>query len=141
LVHEKKIKGTVRLPAGALLGSGQILLRLKDSEPKFDIVPSTPHDPYLQAGIERIFSGRDPSYAVALLDISDPRQPRYASLRGDDKKIPGSVGKLCVVTGLFGALAAAKPVVADRQKLLRDTIVQADPFIFTDGKTVPIYNV
>jgi hypothetical protein len=140
LVHEGKIKGTVRLPAGALLGSDQILLRLKDSEPKFDIVPSTPHDPYLQAGIERIFGGRDPSYAVALLDISDPRTPRYASLRGDDKKIPGSVGKLCVATGLFGALAAAWPAIADRQRVLRDTMVEADSFIFTDGKTVPIYN-
>ena len=140
LVHEGKVQGRVRLPSGAMLRSDQILLSLKGVAPPFDLAPATPHDPYLQAGLERIFGGRDPSYAVALLDISDPQQPRYASLRGDDKKIPGSVGKLCVATGLFGALAAAVPAIADREKLLRNTLIEADSFIFTDGKTVPIYN-
>ena len=106
LIHEGKIKGAVRLPPGALLPGDQILLRLKSANPAFDITPGLAHDPYLQAGIERIFAARDLSYAVALLDISDPQKPLYASLRGDEKKIPGSVGKLCVVTGLFGALAA-----------------------------------
>ena len=138
LVHEGKIKGTVRLPPGAMLPSDQILLHLKGVA--FDITPATSHDPYLQAGIERIFGGRDRSYSVALLDISNPQKPLYASLRGDDLKIPGSVGKLCVATGLFGALAANWPSIPDRQKVLHDTIVEADSFIFTDGKTVPIYN-
>ena len=139
LVHEGKIKGSVRFPPGAMLRSDQVLLSLKGVAPAFDFTPTTPHDPYLQTGVERIFGGRDPSYAVALLDISDPQQPRYASLRGNDKKIPGSVGKLCVATGLFGALAAAAPAIADREQLLRNTVVEADSFIFTDGKTVPIY--
>src|SRR5437764_3022104 len=74
----------MKLPAGALLRSDQILLRLKGVN--FDIASGTPQDPYLKGGLERIFSGRDPSYAVAVLDISDPQKPRYASLRGDDKK-------------------------------------------------------
>ena len=139
LVHEGKVKGTFKLPPGALLPGGQIALRLKQQSPAFDIAPNTPHDPYLQAGLERIFGNRDPSYAVALLDISDPLKPLYAALRGDDKKIPGSVGKLCVITGLFGALAATWPAIADRQKTLHDTMVGADSFIFTDGKTVPFY--
>ena len=140
LVNEGKIKGFVKLPPGALLRSDQIVLRLKGVNPSFDITPNMPRDPYLQNGIERVFGGRDPSYAVAMLDITDPRKPLYASMRGDDKKIPGSVGKLCVVTGMFGALAANWPAIPDRQKILKDTIVQADPFIFADGKTVPIYN-
>ena len=122
-----------------MLPSDQIVLRLKGVNPGFDIAPNTPHDPYLKGGLDRIFGGRDPSYAVAMLDISDPQKPLYASLRGDDKKIPGSVGKLCVVTGLFGAIAATWPAIPDRQKLLRDTVVDADSFIFTDGKTVPFY--
>jgi hypothetical protein len=138
LVHEGKIKGAVRLPPGAVLRSDQILLRLKGVA--FDITPATSHDPYLQAGIERILGGRDRSYSVALLDISEAQKPLYASLRGDDLKIPGSVGKLCVATGLFGALAANWPSIPERQKVLHDTIVEADSFIFTDGKTVPIYN-
>lgn len=140
LVHEGKIKGAFKLPPGALLRSDQIALRLKQQSPAFDIAPGTPHDPYLQNGLERIFGGRDPSYAVAILDISDPSKPLYAALRGDDKKIPGSVGKLCVITGLFGALAATWPTIPDRQKVLRETMVDADSFIFTDGKTVPFYH-
>ena len=137
LVHEGKIKGAFKLPPGALLGSDQVVLRLKGSP--FNQGPDTPKDPYLQSGLERIFGGRDSSYAVAMLDISDTAKPLYAALRGEDKKIPGSVGKLCVVTGMFGAVAANWPAVADRQKFLRETMVDADSFIFTDGKTVPFY--
>src|SRR5580765_144735 len=137
LVNEGKIKGAVKLPPGAMLRSDQVVLRLKGVN--IDITPGTPQDPYLKGGLDRIFGGRDASYAVAVLDISDPGKPRYASLRGDDKKIPGSVGKLCVVTGLFGAVAGAWPSTADRQKILRETMVEADSFIFTDSKTVPIY--
>ena len=140
LVNEGKIKGAVKLPPGAMLRERSDRAAPERREPDFDIAPNTPQDPYLKAGLDRIFGGRDPSYAVAILDISDPRKPLYASLRGDDKKIPGSVGKLCVVTGLFGALAATWPAIPDRQKVLRDTMVDADSFIFTDGKTVPIYN-
>lgn len=139
LVNEGKIKGTIKLPPGALLSSDQIVLHLKGANDSFDITATTPRDPYLQSGIERIFSGRDPSYSVALLDISDPRQPRYAALRPDEKKIPGSVGKLLVVTGLFDALARAWPATDAREKVLRDTTVTADTFIFRDGKTVPFY--
>ena len=73
LVHEGKIKGIVRLPAGALLRGDQSLLRLQGITPAFDITPATAHDPYLQTGLERIFGGRDRSYAVALLDISNPQ--------------------------------------------------------------------
>ena len=137
LVHEGKIKGAFKLPPGALLGSDEVVLRLKGSP--FNLGPDTPKDPYLQSGLERIFGGRSSSYAVAMLDMSDPAKPLYAALRGEDKKIPGSVGKLCVVTGLFGAVAANLPAVADRQKFLRETMVDADSFIFTDGKTVPFY--
>src|SRR4051812_3094195 len=68
LVHEGKIKGAFKLPPGALLGTDQIVLRLKGSP--FNLGPDTPKDPYLQSGLERNFAGRDSSYAVALLDIS-----------------------------------------------------------------------
>jgi len=140
LIQEGKIKGSVRLPAGALLTSGQIQLHLKGTNDNFDVDARTPHDPYLQAGIERILAGRDPSYSLALLDISDPRRPLYASLRPDEKKIPGSLGKLCVVTGLLGALADSWPSVPERERVLRETIVEADSFIYRDSKTVPIYH-
>ncbi|MBI3695804.1 MAG: hypothetical protein HY238_13315 [Acidobacteria bacterium] len=140
LVHEGKIKGTAKLPPGALLSSDQIALRLKGANDSFDIDAKTPRDPYLQEGIQKIFGGRDPSYAVAMLDISDARKPLYAALRENDKKIPGSVGKLLVATGMFDALARAYPAIEAREKFLRETQITADNFIFRDGKTVPIYN-
>jgi len=140
LSNEGKIKGP-KLPAGALLTSDQIVLRLKGASDSFDVDPKLPHDPYLQSGIEKIFSTRDPSYGVAMLDISDARKPLYASLRGEQRMIPGSVGKLLVVTGLFGALAQLHASSTDdREKLLRNTVITADGFIFRDGKTVPFYN-
>jgi hypothetical protein len=140
LVYEGKIKGSVRLPPGALLTSDRVVLRLREVNSSFDVNGSTPRDPYLQAGIERILGGRDPSYSIALLDISDPQHPRYACLRPDDKKIPGSLGKLFVATGFFGALAETYPSIPAREKLLRETLVTADSFIYRDGKTVPIYH-
>jgi hypothetical protein len=140
LVYEGKIKGSVRLPPGALLTSDRVVLRLKEASSSFDVNVSTPRDPCLQAGIERILGGRDPSYSIALLDISDPQHPRYASLRPDEKKIPGSLGKLFVATGFFGALASTWPSIPAREKILRETLVEADSFIYRDGKTVPIYH-
>jgi hypothetical protein len=89
------------------------------SLPNFDITPETPRDPYLQKGIEAIFAGRDSSYSIAILDITDPAHPRYAALREDVKRIPGSVGKILVATGMFGAVA---------------------DFVHVDGKTVPFYD-
>jgi hypothetical protein len=47
---------------------------------------------------------------------------------------------LFVATGFFGAMADTYPSIPDREKLLRETTVTADSFIFRDGKTVPIYH-
>ena len=140
LSAEGKVKGVVKLPPGAFLRADQVVLRLTGVNPAFDVSSASPRDAYLQSGLEKIFGPRDPSYAVAMVEITDPAKPLYASLRGDDKKMPGSVGKLCVTTGLFGALAQTWPNVADRQKVLRETMVEADSFIISDSKTVPIYN-
>src|SRR5205814_10525605 len=79
----------MKLPPGAMLRSDQIVLRLKGVNPGLDIAPGTPEDPYLKAGLDRIFGRRDASYAVAILDIANPQKPLYASLRGDDNNIPG----------------------------------------------------
>jgi hypothetical protein len=140
LAHEGKFRSHIKLPPGALLGSDQVVLRLQ-SAPDFDITPATPKDPSLQAGLESIFAGRDPSYNIAILDISDPRKPRYAAVRADQRYIPGSVAKLFVATGVFGALQKAYPNdTAARERVLRDTMVTADSFVHRDGKTVPLFN-
>jgi hypothetical protein len=131
----------VKIPPGGLLNTADIRLRLAGLNDGYDITPSTPRDAALQAGLEKIFSGRDESYHIALLDITNPAKPRYASLRADAKYIPGSVGKLLVATGIFTQLARIHPdEIAARERLLRETVVTADGFVYRDGKTVPFYN-
>jgi hypothetical protein len=108
---------------------------------QLDLGPETPTNPELQKKLTAIFAGRDPSYAVALLDITDPAKPRFAELRAELKRIPGSLGKLLVATGFFDALRLRFPSDTEaRRKFLKDTLVAADPFVHRDGKTVPFFN-
>jgi hypothetical protein len=127
---------SMKLPPGAYLNTDQIVLRLAGSH--FDISPETPRDAGLQHAVEAIFASRDPSYNLALLDISHPAQPAYAALKADEKRIPGSVGKILVAMGIFGGLARAFPNdTRARERILRETIVTADSFVHRDSKTVP----
>ncbi len=129
-----------RIPPGGMLNSADVRLRLQTAAPNFDLTPTTPKDPALQRGLDSIFAPRDPSYNIALLDISNPAQPLYAAVKPDEKRIPGSVGKILVATGIFGGLARAYPNdIAARERVLRETIVSASPFVHRDGKTVPYF--
>jgi hypothetical protein len=141
LAIDKKIQSSVALPAGAFLKSADVKLRLRGVNDAYDINSQTPRDPYLKAGLDRIFGARDPSYSVAVVDITDPRNPKYAALKADEKRIPGSVGKLFVATGFFGAVRKTRPGSGEeRAKFLRGTVIPADRFVHRDGKTVPLYN-
>ncbi|MEP7362851.1 MAG: hypothetical protein ABI972_06315 [Acidobacteriota bacterium] len=141
LSNEGKIKQTIKLPPGGLAKLADVKLNLKGVNDSYDITPQTPKDPELQAGLERIFAGRDTSYNIAMLDITDPMKPRYAALRADEKYIPGSVAKLFVSSGVFGELKRIFPNdTAAREKLLRETVVTAEAVVYRDGKTVPFYN-
>ena len=129
---------SMKLPAGAMLSTDQVKLHLAGSA--FDITPTTPKEAGLQAAVDGIFAGRDPSYNLALLDISNPTQPAYAAVRADEKRIPGSVGKILVATGIFAGLKRAYPNdTGAREKVLHDTIVTADAFVHRDSKTVPFF--
>ncbi|MDA2928905.1 serine hydrolase [Acidobacteria bacterium AH-259-O06] len=139
LIQEGKIPGNFKLPPGALLPQNEIRLRLADINESFDIGPDTTRHPELQAGLERIFSQRDLSYRVALLDITDPTRPRYAAINAEQGYVPGSVGKLLVMVGLFNELRSRFPnSVKARAELLRKTPVVADHFIILDSHSVPV---
>jgi len=141
LSSQGKIKQTVKLPPGALAKLADVKLHLKGVNESFDITPQTQRDPQLQAGLEKIFAGRNTSYNIAMLDITDPMKPRYAALRADEKYIPGSVAKLFVASGVFGELKRIFPSdTVAREKLMRETVVTAEPVVHRDGKTVPFYN-
>jgi len=138
---EGKIPGRFRLPPGAMLSRDQIKLRMLGVNDSFDIGPNTPTDPQLQEGLERIVGSRHPSYRAAMLDITDPEHPRYAAVRADEGYIPGSVGKLLVLTGLFSQLKKLYPTdTAARAALLRNTVIVADRFVVPNSHQVPVVN-
>jgi len=139
LIQEGKIPGTFKLLPGALLPSSAIQLRLAGENETFDIGPDTPLDPELQAGLERIVGRRNASYRAALVDITDPQNPRYAAVKPREGYIPGSVGKLLVMTGLFNELRRLYPDdVAARARVLRDTWVVADSWVVPNSHAVPV---
>ncbi len=139
LIHDGAIPGNISLKPGALLGRDDIRLRLAGVNDALDLPKNSPTDPQLQAGLERIVGSRSSSYRVAVLDITDPASPRYASIRPDEGYIPGSVGKLLVLTGLFNELKKTYPNdIPARVRILRDTKVVADEFAMPNSHSVPI---
>jgi len=131
--------GSLPIQPGARLPRSAIRLRLAGVNETLDLPRGAATDPELQAGIERIVGRRHPSYRVAILDITDPEAPRYAAIRGDEGYIPGSVGKLLVMTGLFNELAQLYPNdIAARERLLRETRIVADEFAVPNSHEVPI---
>jgi len=131
-------EGSPRAPApGGRLGLADIHLRLEGRPGD----PLAGVDPELQRSLERLFADRDPSYAVALVDLGEPgAEPRFAALRADHSFQPGSVGKLAVATGLFAELARLEPLPAARVALLRRRQVVASEWIRTDHHTVPFFD-
>ncbi len=138
LIHHGGMPGNLRLQPGALLPSTAIRLRMASLNESYDIGAGTPLDSELQAGLERIIP-RHPSYRVAILDISDPTRPRFAAIRPDEGYIPGSVGKILVLTALFNELKKLYPDDLEaRADLLRNTRVVADRFVIPNSHEVPV---
>jgi hypothetical protein len=125
------------LPKGARLPLKEVDLRLTDRREL--ALPAS--DPEFNRQILRLLGNEADRYAIAVLDLSDPNQPRYAEHRGEVNHNPGSVGKLVIALGVFQALADLYPddIVA-RERVLRQTMVTADAFILSDHHKVPFWN-
>jgi hypothetical protein len=139
MIRSGTMPGNVAIREGALLSRDEISLRLAEVNDDFDVLPDTPIDSVLQRAVERIVGSRHPSYRVALIDITDPERPRYAAIRPDEGYIPGSVGKLLVMSALFNELAQLHPDdVWARAMLLRRTSVTAGSFALPNSHEVPV---
>jgi len=137
LANEGKAVGGTQ-PPGAQLTTEQVDLRLLDHR---DMDLPKP-DPAFTAQIEAILGGMVDRYNFAILDLSNPDQPRFAELRGDQAQNVGSVGKLLAALGYFQALADTWPDDLERRTaILRDTLMTADNFSVSDHHTIRLFNV
>ena len=125
-------------PPGALLTTEQVDLRLLNH--KNLTLPKA--DPAFTAQIEALLGANADRYGIAVLDLTDPENPRYAEHRGNAKQNVGSVGKLLVALGLFQALADTWPDDLERRKeVLQNSLMTADDFSHSDHHTIRIFDV
>ncbi len=134
-----ELKGPVPVE-GARKSLSDVTLHLHQSPADtFSILPEP--DEILEKQIKNLLAERHQSYSLALLDISPGQAIRFASHRANRQYAPGSVGKLAIAVGLFTELQALFPdSVKSRQQLLRDRLVVADKWIYTDHHKVPLFN-
>jgi hypothetical protein len=123
-------------PPGALLMSAQVDLRMME-QTDFKIPAS---DPEFTAKVQELLGAEADRYAVAVLDLTNLQQPRYAGHQSTLRANPGSIGKIMIALGLFQALADIYPDdMASRESVLRNTVVTADEFIKSDHHVVPFW--
>jgi len=135
-VQEGTMTGN-KLSKGALLPSAKVDIRLRD---RTELDLPAPDESFTQEIVKLLGENAD-RYSLAVLDISDPENPRYAEHRATELYNPGSVGKLMVAMGLFQLLADLYPEdIEARWHVLRDTRVMADEFIITDHHPVRIWD-
>ncbi len=125
------------LKPGSMWKTKQVKLRLLDRPGLSMPAP----DPTFSKQLRSLLGANAASYGVAILDLSDPARPRYAEVNGSKAQQPGSVGKMMVLLAFFQGLADAHPNLADRQRILRDTVITANRFIRKDSHNVPVYAV
>ena len=135
LAMEGKVRAP-KQPPGALLSLDQVDLRLQGIT-DFEIPPA---DAEFVAQVQKLLGDEADRYAIAVLDLSNLEQPRYAEHRSSARANPGSVGKILIALGVFQALADLYPDNIDqRLNLLRNTMVIADEFIQSDHHVVPVW--
>jgi len=135
MIQEGKVKGRSR-PPGELLPLAQVDLRLLDHR-SMDLPEP---DPALTKRLRSLLGPDRNHYGVALLDLSDLDNVRYAEWKGTTQQNPGSVGKILVALAIFQALADTYPEdIEARVKILRETVITADIFSVRDHHTVGVW--
>jgi hypothetical protein len=138
-ILDGKIKDTKPIP-GALKSIKDIKLNLTnekgDSLNNFGVV-----DQELQKKLNRLFPNLNESYSICILDITEGKKTRYAERQSDRRFVPGSVGKLAIVAGLFNELQKLYPnSMEKRREVLRTRFTKAGRWAITNIHTVPFFN-
>ncbi len=124
------------LSAGSLLSVQELQLA------KPDIVsPRLAQDPALENFLMSLRARYGSAFSMAVLDISEAGQERYASLGGSRSFVPGSVGKVMVTLCLLDALQRLYPNSPEsRERLLRDRMITATDYVLGDSHDVPFWD-
>ena len=139
LILEGKINDTKLLP-GQLLSINDIKLSLYgtrlDSLTNFRKI-----DAELQNKLNRLFPNKDESYSICVLEITAKQKLRYAERQPDRTFMPGSIGKLAVIAGLFAELEKIYPAsFTKRIELLKKSKVKAGRWAIPNSHTIPIFD-
>ncbi len=135
------IKNDNSLPKGALLSYDDIQLNLT-ARKKDSLATFFKADVAFQASINSLFNGLNRNYSLAVLDMTDIENIRYAGRNEKAGYQPGSVGKLAVLIGLFTQLEKIYPDDWEkRTELLKNKSVKAGKWGLTDSHTVPFYDI
>ncbi|WP_439135376.1 serine hydrolase [Pseudomaricurvus sp.] len=124
-------------PPGAMLPLTEVEPRLLNK--KSLTIPA--EDPEFTRQITELLGSHSHAYGIAVLDLTDPDNPRYAEHREDYKQNVGSVGKLVVALAIFQALADNWPDVDDRKRILKTAMITADSFSHSDHHTVRLFDM
>ncbi len=139
LILDGKIKDTMPIK-GALRTSKEIKLNLAnsrgDSLNNFKKV-----DADLQRKINSIFPNLNESYSLCVLDITQGKKIRYAERQANRRFVPGSVGKLAIVAGLFRELKRLYPNSFEKRiEVLKTRYTKAGRWAITNIHTVPFFD-
>ena len=132
--------GASKLSEGALLNEEDIHLQLNDNIGSIWDFSKSERDPALQAALDKMFKSRDRSYGLVIADITDPENIAWAGVNENRSQIPGSVGKIITMLGLFNELQKAFPNIEDRERILATRMVTAGDWVIADSHGVPRYN-
>ena len=128
-----------RIPNGAYLKLNDIKLNLL-SRKQDSLGALLIEDPEFARAIARITPGGN--YSLAVLDMSDPENLKYAAHRENTGYQPGSVGKIAVLNGFFNELAETYPDDFKlRTGLMCNKRVKARYWGTGDHHTIPIYDI
>lgn len=122
------------LPPGAWLKAEGITLNLEGIP--FAVPPK---DPQFSRQLVSILGSNASRISLGVIDISDPKHPRYGGVDEQRPVEPGSVGKIVVALTFFQLLADRFPKVEDRIALMHDRLITANEFIIKDKHEVPFW--
>lgn len=138
LILDGKIKETKSIN-GALKSIKDIKLNLSNA--RGDSLVNFKVDADLQKKLKGLFPNLNESYSICLLDITPGRKIRYAERQSDRRFVPGSVGKLAIVAGLFNELKKLYPNSFEKRiEILKTRFTKAGKWAIINIHTVPFFD-